>query len=209
MGHAVQKPQAFLSTRQLSVKLAAARSLSTQEIISAYNSSHPAFPCIDDGFLVGYDPETIGEAEYWGSWPSWIEGVVIGTMKEEGSFLSTRLRLRLFVCDSIWLSSHAVGSDLPAQSFLTEVADAYGIEGSETSQEVAFYALQKFVGDGFFVCHTADTAREAARRGRKVYYQAFDQFDEDQPVLPWLTAGKVGIPCLRCAVPLLCAFHPI
>lgn len=173
-----------------SSKLAAARNLSTAEIVAAYDGSQPAFPCVDDGFLVGYDPDTIGEGSYWGAWPRWVDAVVIGTMKEEGSFCLPEFvsappsKMRASI-----ISSAGPGD----QDFLTEVANSYGLkeglDDATTDQPTAFYAMQKFVGDGFFVCHAVDTAREAAARGRRVYYEAFDLRDANKPALPWLEAG--------------------
>lgn len=172
------------------VKLAAARSLSAEEVVAAYDGSQPAFPCVDDGFLVDYDPATIGESNYWGTWPGWVDAVVIGTMKEEGSFcLPEYVSASPSVIRSGIVASAGPGPS--AQSFLAEVADAYGITGSgEQNQPTAFYAMQKFVGDGFFVCHAVETAREAARQGRRVYFEAFDQRDDDQPWLPFLGPGQ-------------------
>ena len=173
-------------------KLAAARSLSVEDIISSFDNSRPPFPCVDDGFLVGYDPAAIGEGSYWGALPGWVDAVVILTMKEEGSFCLPDFAsadppaMRAAIVAS-------AGSDPSARAFLTEVADTYGIaaDGAATQpQPAAFYAMQKFVGDGFFVCHAADAAREAVRRGRRVYFGAFDQPDDGQPFMPWLEPGR-------------------
>ena len=172
------------------VKLAAARSLPVEDIVAAYDNSQPAFPCVDDGFLVNYDPKTIGEASYWGAWPRWAEAVVIGTTKEEGSFCLPGYTAAAPSAMRAGILASVVDAEPSTQAFLAEIADAYGITDTAADQQAAYYALQKFVGDGFFVCHAVETAREAARLGRTVYFEAFDQRDEDQPSLPWLEPGR-------------------
>jgi carboxylesterase type B len=167
------------------VKLAAARSLPIDQLVDAHDASTPAFPCVDDGFLKGYTPDTVGEASYWGRLPYWLDSAVICVMKEEGSFcLPTYVSAQSPVLrDAIIQAS---GPSQPAQSFAAEIAHAYGISPQVMDQATSFYAFQKFVGDGFFVCHAVETAREIAKHHQRIFFAFFDKCDEDKPKLSWL-----------------------